>query len=527
MVVVAFSLGETYWEDFELQNDDLEFLYNHLLELESPQTTLELVEALVIERIRREKQVFKQTRISGGDIFQPKNQYSIGQSLTFPAFNWQQGQVTGMRPGKNPELGEFQVLQVEFPNGDVRQIAAQLMEHTLNQPLQVREDDPSSSLEWVLENFSDLLVEDLEQELKTNPDFVQIAARWFPRALLVDVNEGHLNLAEAVLDMASGGPLPTASLLEQIGLAAGNNPKLLEFSLDLALQEDPRFDEVGPSGEVLWFLHRLEPAEVLEPPLFLRYSGIDYDRSVMKKDMLALEKALDDELSPISEKYTNLNEVEISLIYPHWRSGTLPLAARLRNLFPTAYEAPRIRFFLVDHDSGEKFPGWVVREKRYVYGLKSWFAAHGVVPGSLIRLKRGLLPGEVVIKAEGRRASREWIRTVLVGSDGGIVYAMLKQLVSTALDERTAIAVPDPQAVDAIWNRPIKEQQSFEQLLTNTLRELAKLNPQSHVHASELYAALNIVRRCPPGPMLWLLASSPSFVHVGDLHYRYTNPESE
>jgi hypothetical protein len=248
MVVVAFSLGETYWEDFELKNDDLEFLYNHLLELESPQTTLELVEALVLERIRREKQDFEQKRISGGDIFQPKNQYTLGQSLTFPAFNWQQGQVIGMRPGKNPELGEFQVLQVEFQNGDVRQVAAQLMEHALNQPLQMREDDPSSSLEWVLENFSDLLIEDLEQELKTNPDFVQIAARWFPRALLVDINEGHLNLAEAVLDMAGGGPVPTASLLEQIGLAAGNNPKLLEFSLDLALQEDPRFDEVGPSG---------------------------------------------------------------------------------------------------------------------------------------------------------------------------------------------------------------------------------------------------------------------------------------
>jgi hypothetical protein len=243
--------------------------------------------------------------------------------------------------------------------------------------------------------------------------------------------------------------------------------------------------------------------------------------------MLALEKALDDELSPIAEKYTSLNEVEISLIYPHWRAGTLPLSARLRNVFPTAYEAPRIRFILVDGDSGEKFPGWVVREKRYVFGLKSWFTAHGVAPGSVIRIKRGKLPGEVIVKAEGRRANREWIRTVLVGSDGGIVYAMLKQLVSTALDERMAIAVPDPEAVDAIWNRPPREQLAFEQLVMNTVRELAKLNPQSHVHASELYAALNIVRRCPPAPILGLLATNPSFVHVGDLHYRYGSAENE
>jgi hypothetical protein len=116
---------------------------------------------------------------------------------------------------------------------------------------------------------------------------------------------------------------------------------------------------------------------------------------------------------------------------------------------------------------------------------------------------------------------------VLVGSDGGIVYAMLKQLVSTALDERMAIAVPDPEAVDAIWNRPPREQLAFEQLVMNTVRELAKLNPQSHVHASELYAALNIVRRCPPAPILGLLATNPSFVHVGDLHYRYGSAENE
>jgi hypothetical protein len=60
----------------------------------------------------------------------------------------------------------------------------------------------------------------------------------------------------------------------------------------------------------------------------------------------------------------------------------------------------------------------------------------------------------------------------------------------------------------------------FERLVINMVRELAKLNPQSHVHASELYAAINVVRRCPPAPLLALLASSPALAHVGDLHFR-------
>lgn len=527
MVAVSFSLGEEYWENFELSANDLEFIYNHLLELEAPQSTSEMAAALVSERIRQEKHNFEQKRISSGDIYQPKQSYEIGQSLTFPAFDWQPGQVVEARPGKNPELGEFQVIRVMFAGGEGRNFASQLEEHVLNQPLEMAADDLTCTPGWVIENFDEILVEVLEQDLKSNPDFVQIAGNWFPRALLVDVTEGQLNLVEAVLDMASGGPLPTLALMEQIGLSTSGDIKLLEFSFDLALQEDPRFDEVGSAGEIQWFLHRLEPAEVLDPPIYLRYPGTDYDRTALTKQMVALEKQLDDELSPISEKYGQLNDVEITLIYPHVRAGTLPLSARLRHLFPTAYEAPRIRFMLVDGNSGEKFPGWVVREKRYVFGLKPWYVAHGVMPGSIVKVRRGKLPGEVIIKVEGKRASREWIRTVLVGSDGGIVYAMLKQLVSTTFDERMAIVVPDSAAVDQNWSKNQKEQPALEQIVAMTVRELAKLNPQSHVHASELYAAINIVRRCPPGPILSILANSPLFSHVGDLHFRNSSSDTD
>jgi len=106
--------------------------------------------------------------------------------------------------------------------------------------------------------------------LVTKEDLVRIAGRWFPRSLLIDVNIGHLNLAEAILEMADGGPLSTESLIEQIDLPTDSNPKLTEFSLNLALQEDPRFDEVGTSGKIAWFLRRFEPEEVREVPLYLR-----------------------------------------------------------------------------------------------------------------------------------------------------------------------------------------------------------------------------------------------------------------
>ncbi|HLE14502.1 MAG TPA: hypothetical protein VI776_07125 [Anaerolineales bacterium] len=525
MVMGTVSLREDYWETFNLQDEDIEFLYNYLLEIETPLTSSELVSALVTERINREAQTLEKQRSSAGDTYLPKQTYQLQQSLVFPALDWQMGQVIEVRPGRNPELPPFEVIRVRLEGGDEREFASGLEGHPLNDPLEMARAEDGLDNQAVLSEHGEELVARLEEGLRLEEGIIRIAGRWFPRALLVDVNQGHLNLAEAVLDMLGGGPLPTAALLEQVELPSNANPKLVEFSMDLALEEDPRFDEVGPAGEVLWFLKRLEPEEVKETPLVLRYAEVDHDRSALSREMLQLERELDDELSPIESRADRQDEVEIRLIYPHWRAGSLPLSSRIRHLFPTAYEAPRIRFTLIDEDSQDRFPAWVVREKRYVVGLRNWYEKHGLIPGSLVKVWRGKKPGEVFISMESRRASRDWIRTVLVGSDGGIVFAMLKQVINAAYDERMAIAVPDMETLDGVWTRMQKERPPFERVVVNMVRELAKLNPQSHVHASELYAALNIVRRCPPGPILTLLASRPWFIHVGDLHFRFDDSE--
>ena len=40
MGIAAYSMGEDYWENFKLQSEDIEFLYNYLLETETPLTSL-------------------------------------------------------------------------------------------------------------------------------------------------------------------------------------------------------------------------------------------------------------------------------------------------------------------------------------------------------------------------------------------------------------------------------------------------------------------------------------------------------
>ncbi len=512
-------IRETYWEDLTITEEDIEDLYNHLLETETPLTPDELTAALVEIRLARERQELERRRSGEAALYLPKEHYEVGQKVVFPALDWTIGEVVAVRPANNPTRPPFEVIRVRFEDGREKEFAARLDEHVLNEPPKLDSNNPMLNPESVLAAYGESIAQRIEEALRENDEFVRIAGRWFPRALLMEVHVGHLNLAEAVLDMAGGGPLPTKEIMKQIDFPA-DNPKLAEFSLDYALQEDERFDEVGPAGKVLWYLHRLEPDWVKETPPYLRYKPLDYDRDALSDDMLVAEALLGDELSPEIPLPIKNEKTEITLIYPHWRSGTLPLSTKTKPLFPTAYEAPRVRFTWVDAQTGETFPGWVVRHGKYVYGLAEWYEKKELIPGSLITLSPGENPGEVLIKAHTHRPTRDWVRSVLVGSDDQPVFAMLKQTISAEFDERMVIAVPDPKALDRVWEQTVKSRTPLENLVVSMLRELAKLTPQGHVHAAGLYAAVNTVRRCPPGPIFALLASRPWFVHVGDLYFR-------
>ncbi len=527
MTLAQPALQEGYWEKIEISDEDLEFLYNHLLEKETPLTSNELAAVLIKERIRQEIINQQNKQNQAGAAYLPKDTYNPGDRLRFPALDGATGKVISIRKGVNPEHPPFDVLQVEFSDGIIRNFASGLEDHPLNQPVNIGLHDPSLDAEVIITRYRDLIAEKLAQTFSKVPDLVQIAGAWFPRSLLVDVNIGYLNLAEAVLEVENGGPLQTKAILEQIELPTDVNLKLTEFSMNLALQEDDRFDEVGPSGEILWFLKRLEPEGVKDPPLFLRYHPIEVDLESIGEDLHTLSQLVYDEHEAEGDLPRKEDEITVSLIFPHWRAGTIPLSQSIGQLFPTAYEAPRVKFTFVDEDTGKEYPGWVVRPHRYVYGLKDWFDEKEMFPGSLFIIKQSNTPGEVIIKALTKRSTKEWIRTVLVGADGGIVFTMLKQQVSTAYDERMAIAVPDVKTVDALWEHPPRQRIPIEKSILTVMRELVKLSPQGHVHAQELYAAVNIIRRCPPGVILAALNNQPHVIHLGDLYFRLDDQGGE
>ncbi len=519
---INISLSKTYWNDFQVTDQDIEFLYNCLLENETPQTSLELISSLVSKRIKDEIENMKNTQARRGSLYLPKETYSVGTRLVFPAMEWKSGQIVNIRDGVNPDIAPFKVIEVKFDDESIKSFASQCEDHILNQPLPIAGPDENLDPGFVLGKYRNILSQKLESKLKDNDELVQIAGRWFPRSLLVDVNIGYLNLAEALLDEKGGGPLSTSTILQSIELPTDTNIKLTEFSLNYALQEDERFDEVGPTGEVLWFLHRLEPEAVLNQPSQLKYGAFEYDYSSAIPYLKQFSQNIVDELEPLPEKDSSAktDEAIITILYPHWRSGTLPLAANIANLIPSAYESPRVLFTFVDGNTGKAFAGWVVRAQHYIYGLSKWYEENEIIPGSLIQIKKGNKPGEVIITAQKKRPTKEYIHTTLVGADGGVVFALLKQNISTIIDERMAIAVPDPETLDKVWQQSRGGKPALEKTIHQIMNNMIKLSPQGNVHAEELYAALNTVRRCPPALMLSILLEKPWAKHLGDLYFR-------
>jgi hypothetical protein len=207
-------IDSDYWESFQVCDADLSFINNHLFELETPQTTEEILLALIDDRIKREKSASLKKQEATGKVYLPEASYSLQDNLIFPALNWMDGKVLSVRSGHNPEVGSFQVIDVKMASGEQKSFAAQLVDHRLNHPENAGPEPDSMQASQVIQTYCDSLTTKLDEALFTDPDLAFVTGAWFPRALFVDINTGQLNLAEAVLDMAGGGAITTLTLME-------------------------------------------------------------------------------------------------------------------------------------------------------------------------------------------------------------------------------------------------------------------------------------------------------------------------
>jgi hypothetical protein len=515
---------EEYWvRDFSIGRDDLEYIHSLLLEEERPLPIDKL--ALAVIRYRVEKETASlQKMLSKGTVYKPADTFGVGEKLVFPALNFATAVVTGVRPGSNPEYGEFHVVQVEFGrSGRQREFASALQTpHPLNEEANHLLDRDGSILEpeQLHDRHGGHVQERLLAALCQQADMVELYGVWFLKALVVEVGPGHLNIAEAILDIAGGGPLSPAELLRDLDLPTEAPRELLEFSLNYALDKDGRFDEVGAAGQVQWYLRRLEPPEVVAPPKRLAYVPIPYDRNLLNLSLRKLEADLDDEWSLAWEPNTNAEPSTFTLTFPHWQLGTLPLSSRIAPLFPTSFQAPRIRCLVVDAQTSQEIEAWVNWEGRYVFGLQEWYRSSQLPVGAYIHLAPNPEPGVIMIDYERRRPQQEWIRVARV--DGSkIVFGMQKRALAASYDDMMTIGFSNPEALDAIWVKAAEQDWSLAAIMVRLFPELAKLSPQSTVHSKTVYSAVNMVRRCPPGPIFSELVRQPCFISMGENYWRF------
>ncbi|MBN1953413.1 MAG: hypothetical protein JW900_00045 [Anaerolineae bacterium] len=490
-----------YWEKFQVTREDIDHLSNLLVEREVPLKLDDLARALVVYCCREEEQHVAH-ELSKGTLYLPGNTYEEGEQIVFPLLEYATAQVVAIRDGYNPEHGAFRVIQAQFPGGRLREFAAGLENHPLNDMPPVEQESLRTPADLYQEHGPRIRAV-LGDRLAADPGFIQLAREWFLKDLLVEISEGQLNLAEAVLDMAGGGPLPTDRLIGDLDLPEGVDPRLGVFSLNYALQEDARFDEVGPAGEVLWYLRRLEPLPVLDPPLHLSPWVVEYDHRVLDETMLNLERRLDDEWSDLIALPETAEPVTIVLAYPHRRSGTLPISSRLTQVFPTG-RTHRIRFLFRDGRTGKEIPGWVVRERRFIYGLEEWYEQNDIPVGAYIDLQQADEPGVVIIRHRPTRPRREWVRVATV-QDERLTFEMTPFSISCEYDELMVVVADDFLSLSTVSHRVRRERLSLEKVIGEIFPELAKLSPQGTVHAATLYSAVNVAIRTPPGPILNVL----------------------
>jgi hypothetical protein len=236
--------------------------------------------------------------------------------------------------------------------------------------------------------------------------------------------------------------------------------------------------------------------------------------------MLALEEDICDELSDIEHDETSQISTTLTLIYPHRRVGTLPLNARLQSVFPSGHRTDYVWITLVDGQDGEEYDGWVVVKDRYVYGLADMYRKHKLPVGAYVHVRRGDEPDKIVVNFDSYRARTEWIR-LIIPKNGQIAFENQKRSIGAEYDDLMIVGADEVSAVDELFTT--MRNKDLTSILRVLISELGRLSPQGTVHARTLYSTVNVVRRCPPGPIFETLVSEPDFETVGNHYWKLTS----
>jgi hypothetical protein len=234
--------------------------------------------------------------------------------------------------------------------------------------------------------------------------------------------------------------------------------------------------------------------------------------------MRQLEREIADELSPLDPK-RDVDRGTATLIYPHRRAGTLPLNINNLNIFPSAERTERIYITLVDSQDDEEFVGWVVPALDYVYGLLPLYAKYTLPIGAYATARKHEDPSKIIIDFDVYRARTEWVR-LIVPNENRLQFENTKRSIGADYDDLMILGIDDLESLDAFNRSNSVQRMSLAALMRSIIPSLGRLTPQGTAHVKTIYSAVNVVRRCPPGPLMATLSANPDFENVGGHYWR-------
>ena len=517
------------WSAITIDENDLDLIYNRLLETETPMTPLQLAETVISSRISHYMKTSSEDAKNDSKYYRPGKTYAEGDEIEFPLDNGASGVVESVRAGVNPALGDFSVITVLMNDGSRRYFAAGLSKHKLND---YDYDNPDPNLldeKYVFKKYGRLIGKKIAALLFANEDLVRIGSFWFPQALLTEINPGYLNLAEAVLEMEEGRPLTTEEILEQIDYPSDGNSELTVFSFNYAMQQDERFAEVGPAWAILWTLKEMQPEDVRKVPMTLKFgldpSDEDLDSLPENLQFTYIQDELEDE--QLVEPLETADSVNVCVSYPHWKAGTLPLIGSLQSIFPTANETDNVIFTFHDKKTNESFPGWVIISKNYVSGLKQWYRTNGIIPGSIFKVSRTDDPGVIDVCLIPPRAGKDWIRSFSLDARNHFSFVTNQHRITTEYDDRLVIYVENMPQLDPFWEMNNRKEANITRQIELVFRELVKDSPQGILSFHEIYAAINMLRRVPPRMLYAILLREEAFKQIDTMYFKLVEKDEE
>jgi hypothetical protein len=501
------SASETYWNNFHVNDKDIERVYAHMLEKGEAAPLADLAQIVINARAHEEQERRARTS-SQAQLYQPKGSYEVGQRLIFSALNDAEGTVTHVRASDNARLAPFQVVNVTFGDGATREFAASYdLPHPLNEAKPVAVGASDESPEEIYSQYGVTIERALVARLRADKEFVEQDTKWLLRGLLSEINEFSLNIAEAAIEQ-NNVAMTTPELARVLEMDVdGPKREIVLFSLDYALKRDERFVDVGPRSETRWYLNRLVPADVLTTPRVLQFAHVRSVEETLPPELETILSEIQDDNPDDTPSENPPANVNLILTYPHRRAGSLPLTQGVRALFPNA-DKPMLVTLIDEYNV--RIPAWIVPDDNYIFGLKNWYDKSKLNPGALLELAPREELFTATIRFQPRREGKSlWVRTAKV-ENTRLTFGTTPRPVAFKYDEEMLIVAEDQNGLDRVTasnygDRPL------ESLLLDIFPELVKLGGGSLIHAKTLYSAVNFAKRAGARAVFSALVNSEAF----------------